>query len=379
MRPLPAACAAAVVVLGLVAGCASGPRAAPAAGTTAPTVTAARSVGAAPSGSPAPPASSATRSAAPGGIFTREFVNPSLTFTGGRMYLTWQASAQPYPPRMTLSRVDPATGAIVASNTFSPGLVGPPVYAAGWLWVTDDPASAGDLLLLRLDPGTLMVTGELSVGSDPTGNAGTGGHIAFAGGAIWVDGAGQLVRVSPATVSAGLTIPQPGADSAEVAAGPDGGTLIVSEADAGAGAIQRRDPVTGTLLASYPMLGTFAPLLDNGVSGDGIWVREPTGMMGYIERFQTATVTPQAATRVEGTNGIAANVWDGVLWVSNEAGGPARNYCADPATGRRLATLPLPDLAQDDLMTVHAGIIYYSVSAGDGFAIRTVPVPAGCE
>jgi len=367
MRPLPAACAAAVVVLGLVAGCASGPRAAPAEGTTARTVTAARSVAAAPS-------------AAPGGIFTRGFVNPSLTYTGGRMYLTWQSSAQPYPPRMTLSRVDPETGAIMASNTFSPGLVGPPMYAAGWLWVTDDPASVDDLLLLlRLDPRTLMVTGELSVGSHPTGNVGTGGHIAFAGGAIWVDGAGQLVRVSPATVSAELTIPQPGADSAEVAASPDGGTLIVSEADAGVGAIQRRDPVTGALLASHPMLGTFAPVIDDGVSGDGIWVREPTGMLGYIERFQTATVTPQAATRVEGTNGIAATVWDGVLWVSNEAGGPARNYCADPATGRRLATLPLPNLAQDDLMTVHAGIIYYSVFADDGFAIRTVPVPAACE
>jgi hypothetical protein len=370
MRPLPVACAAAVVVLGLVAGCASGPRAGQGAGTTAGTVTAARSAAPAPSGSP---------SAAPGGIFNRQFVNSSLTFADGRMYLTWQSSAQPYPPRMTLSSVDPATGAIVTSNTFSPGLVGPPVYAAGWLWVTDDPASVGDLLLLRLDPRTLMVTGELSVGRNPTGNVGTGGHIAFAGGAIWVDGAGQLVRVSPATVSAELTIPQPGADSAEVAASPDGGTLIVSEADAGVGAIQRRDPVTGALLASHPMLGTFAPLIGDGVSGDGIWAREPTGMMGYIERFQTATVTPQTATRVEGTNGIDANIWDGVLWVSNEAGGPARNYCADPATGRRLATLPLPNLTQDYLMTVHAGIIYYSVFADDGFAIRTVPVPPACE
>lgn len=376
MRPLPAACAAAVVVLGLVAGCASGPRAGQGAGTTTRTVTAARSVAAAPSRSPAAPASP---SAAPGGIFTRSFVNASLTFTGGSMYLTWQSSAQPYPPRMTLSRVDPATGAIVASNAFSPGLVGPPMYAAGWLWVTDDPASVGDLLLLRLDPRTLMVTGELSVGSNPTGNVGTGGHIAFAGGSIWVDGAGQLVRVSPATVSAELTIPQPGADSAEVAASPDGGTLIVSEADAGVGAIQRRDPVTGALLASRSMLGTFAPLIGDGVSGDGIWVREPTGMLGYIERFQMSTVTPQAVTRVEGTNGIAANIWDGVLWVSNEAAGAALNYCADPATGRRLATLPLPDLVRDYLITVHAGTIYYSVPASDGFAIRAVPAPAGCE
>jgi len=376
MRPLRAACAAAVVVLALVAGCAGGQRGAPAAGTTARTVAAARSEAAAPPGSPAPPAP-ASPSAAPGGIFTTRFVNPSLTFTGGSLYLTWQASAQAYPPRMTLSRVDRATGAIMASNTFSPGFVSAPLYAAGWLWVTDDPASVADLLLLRLDPRTLMVTGELSVGSHPSGGVGTGGHIAFAGGSIWVDGAGQLVRVSPGTVAAELTIPQPGADSAEVAASPDGGTLIVSEADSGAGAIQRRDPVTGALEASYPMLGTVAPLI-GGVSGTGVWVREPTGMLGYIERFQTATVTPQAATRVEGSNGIGASVWDGALWVSDEAAGSALNYCADPATGRRLATLPLPDLAQDYLMTVAGGLIYYSAPASDGFAIRTVPVPAAC-
>jgi DNA-binding beta-propeller fold protein YncE len=386
MRPLRAACAAAVVVLAFVAGCSGGQRGAPAAGTTARTVAAARSDSAALPGSPTSPAlaspapaspAPASPSAAPGGIFTTRFVNPSLTFTGGSLYLTWQASAQAYPPRMTLSRVDRATGAIMASNTFSPGLVSAPLSAAGWLWVTDDPASVSDLLLLRLDPRTLMVTGELSVGNHPSGSVGTGGHIAFAGGSIWVDGAGQLVRVSPGTVAAELTIPQPGADSAEVAASPDGGTLIVSEADSGAGAIQRRDPVTGTLQASYPMLGTFAPLI-GGVSGAGVWVREPTGMLGYIERFQTATVTPQAGTRVEGSNGIGASVWDGALWVSDEAAGPALNYCADPATGRRLATLPLPDLGQDYLMTVAGGLIYYSAPGSDGFAIRTVPVPAAC-
>ena len=359
MRTLPAACAAAAAVLGLVAGCAPGPRAAPAAGPTARTV-------------------AATRSAAPGSIFARGFVSPSMTFTGGSLYLTWQASARQYPPRITLSRVDPATGVIMASNTFSAGFVSDPLYAAGWLWVTDDPASVGDLLLLRLDPRTLMVTGELNAGSHPPGSSlGTSGHIAFAGGSIWVDGAGQLIRVSPDTVSAELTIPQPSADSAEVAASPDGGTLIVSEADEGAGTIQRRDPVTGALLASHPMLGVVAPLI-GGVSGTGAWVREPTGLLGYIERFQTAAMTPEAGTQISGSNDLEANVWDGVLWVSNEASGPAQNYCADPATGRRLATLPLPDLAGDYLMTVTADRIYYSTTADDEFVIRTVPVPAAC-
>jgi hypothetical protein len=359
MRTLPAACAAAIAVMGLVAGCAHGPRAASPAGPVAGTV-------------------AASRPAASDSIFDRPFVNPSLTFTGGSLYLTWQESAQQYPPRMTLSRVDPATGVIMASNTFSAGFVSDPLYAAGWLWVTDDPVSVGDLLLLRLDPRTLMVTGELNAGSHPPGDSlGTSGHIAFAGGSIWVDGAGQLVRVSPHTVSAELTIPQPGADSAEVVASPDGGTLIVSQADSGTGTIQRRDPVSGALLASHPMLGVVAPLI-GGVTSAGAWVREPTGLLGYIERFQLAAMTPQDGTQVNGSNGISASVWDGVLWVTNEASGPAQNYCADPATGGRLGTLPLPDLAQDYLLTVHAGKMYYSVPVDNGFVIRTVPVPAAC-
>jgi len=369
MRTLPAACAAAVAVLALAAGCAREPGAAP----SAPAVShqAGRVEATARSGNPA-------AVTARDGIFGQLYVNPSLTFTGAGLYLTFQRSAGQYPPRMTLARVDPATGAVEASNTFSPGVVSAPLYAAGWLWVTDDAVSAGDVLLLRLDPRTLMVTGELDAGRPSPDSPELGGPVAYAGGSVWVDGAGQLVRVAPATVTAQLTIPMPGAYSASIAASADGSTLIVSEANAGTGSIQRRDPVTGAVLASYPVAGVVAAMF-GGVTGEGVWVRVPTGMLGYVERFQTATMTPQAGTRVEGSNGISADVWDGVLWVRNEVGGARLNYCASPATGRRLATLPLPDLDEDYLLTVHAGIMYYSVAAGDGFAIRTVPAPAACE
>jgi hypothetical protein len=47
-------------------------------------------------------------------------------------------------------------------------------------------------------------------------------------------------------------------------------------------------------------------------------------------------------------------------------------------TGRRLATLPLPDPGEDYLMAVTGGRIYYSVPTSSGFAIRAVPVPAAC-
>jgi hypothetical protein len=104
---------------------------------------------------------------------------------------------QPYPPHVTMSRVDPATGVIMASNTFSPGILSAPLYAAGWLWMTDAPVSVGELLLLRLDPRTLMVTAELNAGAHSLGSTGTGGHVAFAGGSIWVDGDGFAIRKVP--------------------------------------------------------------------------------------------------------------------------------------------------------------------------------------
>ena len=272
---------------------------------------------------------------------------------------------------MELARVDAVTGAIVATNTFSPGSIGAPA-AAGSLWLTG--SFSGHAMLLRLDARTLMVTGELTIA--PVNSGAAQSHIA----SRRLDLGGRIGRARPGVPGdrrRGTHDPAASADSSDIGASPDGGTLIVSESDGGDGTIQRRDPATGTLLASHPMLGVIAPLI-GGVSAAGAWVSEPTGMLGYIERFSAASMTPQAGTKVGGTNGIHADVWSGVLWVRNEATGPAQNYCADPATGRRLATVLLPNPGQDYLLAVTGGRIYYSVPASAGFVIRTVPVPAAC-
>ncbi|HET6188036.1 MAG TPA: hypothetical protein VFE59_13715, partial [Trebonia sp.] len=241
--------------------------------------------------SPAAPPAPASPGIPAGGIVGRVFTNPGLTVTGGSLYLRRSLSpARQDPPRMELARVDAATGAIVATSTFSPGAIGAPLAAAGSLWLTG--SFSGHAMLLRLDSRTLMVTGELTIA--PVNSGAERSHIAYAGGSIWVDGSDELVRVSPATVAAELTIPLPGADTSDIGGSPDGGTLIVSEADSGDGTIQRRDPVTGALLASHSMLGVIAPLIGGGVSAAGAWVSEPTGMLGYIERFSAASLTPGA-------------------------------------------------------------------------------------
>ena len=138
---------------------------------------------------------------------------------------------------MELARVDAATGAIVATNTFSPGAIGAPLAAAGSLWLTG--SFSGHAMLLRLAPARSWCPGADDA---PVNSGAEQSHIAYAGGSIWVDGSDELVRVSPATAAAELTIPLPGADTSDIGGSPDGGTLIVSEADSGDGTIQRRNP-----------------------------------------------------------------------------------------------------------------------------------------
>jgi hypothetical protein len=375
---------AAVTLLALAAGCAAAPAGPGAASSSSVPVAAARTASPARQAAPVTPAPAGTPTGTtvPSTIVGTTILNPDLTSTGGGLYLRWDLAQaqqdQRVPPPEGLARVDPATGRLLAVNTSAAGSISAPAYGAGALWLTD--SEPGGEFLIRLNPRTLAVTGQLKVASgDYLVDAvdGSGSHIAFAGGLVWADGVGELVAVSPSEMTAQRTIAFPRADNSDAATSADGSTLIVSEAIEGAGEVQRRDPVTGALLGSVSMIGVVAPMLA-GVTAGGAWISEPTGMMGYVERFGTAPLKADAATQVEGSNGIRADLWDGELWVTNQGGGPSRNYCADPATGRPLAASPLPDLTQDQLMTVADQRVYYSVPAGSGFQIRTVPVPAAC-
>jgi hypothetical protein len=170
--------------------------------------------------------------------------NPALTQTGGGAYLSWDMPpASAGLPRMALARIDPRTGKIEATNTFSRGILGAPLFADGSLWVTDS-APLGELLL-RLDPAALMVTGELSLSAVRYPD---GSHLAYAGGWLWADGGGSLLRISPSSVEVTATVALRGAYRSNVATSADGSALVVTQraktgpvgqycADAGTGRI----------------------------------------------------------------------------------------------------------------------------------------------
>jgi hypothetical protein len=332
--------------------------------------------------SPVRTPTAAASSARAARVFGRIFANPGVTMTGGRLYVTWQVNAANAAiPRFELTRVDQATGAIKATRLLVPGQAGTPLAAVGSLWLPIV-TSAGESLL-RLNPVDLAQTGELSIRGVPDSGTSAGSHLAVADGSLWVADGGRLLRVSLQTGQLVTTIPLPGAATSGVAANNNGTVLMVSEAtDGGLGQVQRRNPVSGTVIASYQMIGVTAPEID-GVIKSGVWIAEATGMMGYVERFSiersgVATVAPDPATRVEGTNGIHVTVVGGLAWVT-EGGDPRYDYCADPVTGHVLARIPLPDPPQDGVLAISARYVYYESPAEYGFYLKRLTVPAVCR
>jgi hypothetical protein len=329
------------------------------------------------SAAPRSGASGSHPAGSPARVFGRVFDNPGVTATGGRLYVTWQVNpVTAAVPRFELARVDQATGVIKATHILSPGQVGTPLAAGGWLWVPVA-TSAGESVL-RLNPADLAQAGELPVTGGSLVGIGLGSHLAVAGGTLWVAGGDRLLRVSLTTGRVIAAIPLPGAYTSGVAANEDGTVLVVSEAnDGGIGSVQRRDPVTGALLASHPMLGVTAPGLV-GIIDAGVWISEPTGLQGYVERFRTATMSPDPATDVTGDNGIRALVADSVVWITDLAG-PDRDHCADPVTGRILARIVLPDPLQDGVLAVSGRYLYYDAPASNGFYLERLPIPGACR
>jgi hypothetical protein len=145
--------------------------------------------------------------------------------------------------------------------------------------------------------------------------------------------------------------------------------LLVSEGGERAH-VQRRNPHTGALIASSGEFeGVTSPHI-GGIIDGGAWISESGGNGGYAQRLAIDTLKPtsiatyQPATlgplAIFGSNAIAAWVIDGIVWVTKPpggVGGPRRDYCADPVTGRERASVGLPRYGS--LLTADPGSIYY--------------------
>ena len=318
-------------------------------------------------------------------MFGQPLLSPQVAVTPGGIYLAWQVSPPGSTVRSELARVDPASGQVEAARPLGAAF-GQAIAAGGALWVVTWTMTGEKLL--RLSPETLRLTGRWRAGRGG-GQRRAAQVLAVAGGGIWVAGGNRLLHLSLPGGRVLDSIRLPGAASSDLSANAAGTVLAVGEADrSGRGAVQRRDPGTGAILASRPMTGVTAPIVE-GPIGSAVWVSEATGMMGYVQRLDAATLAPAAgscvggrstASCVAGTNAITARLAGGLLWVTQPAGGNARNYCARPSDGRVLAPVRLPRPAQDEVLAVTPRWILY---AGPGPKaeqyLHREPSPEACR
>jgi len=68
-------------------------------------------------------------------------------------------------------------------------------------------------------------------------------------------------------------------------------------------------------------------------------------------------------------------VLDGILFITQPFGGGSRNYCADPATGRRRLALALPQDAE--ILSADRRFFYDGVT--DSTVLVRSPIPGRCR
>ncbi len=295
-------------------------------------------------------------------MFGHPLLSPQVAVTPSGVYVAWQVS----PPdsaavHSELTRIDAATGRIQARRRLGTA-IGQVLAAAGSLWVTAP--SIASRTLLRLNPDSLKVTGRWRLGA-----------ARFQAWGYQVLGSIILPRAA----------------SSDLSANTAGTALVVGEADGGGrGAVQRRDPATGAILASHLVLGVSAPVVAGPIDS-AVWVSEATGMMGYVQRLDAATLAAHKGTCaegrntntcMEGSNDITARLANGLLWVTQVevAGGKIRNYCAEPSDGHALAPIRLPQPALDEILAIAPHRIFYAAPGPTASQyLRQEAIPAACR
>ena len=289
-------------------------------------------------------------------MFGHPLLSPQVAVTPGGIYVAWQVSPPGSTVRSELARVDPASGQVEAARPLGAAF-GQAIAVGRALWVMTWTMTGEKLL--RLSPETLRLTGRWRVGRGG-GQRLAAQVLAVAGGGIWVAGGNRLLHLSLPGGRVLDSIILPGAASSDLSANAAGTVLAVGEADSsGRGAVQRRDPGTGAILASRPMTGVTAPIVE-GPIGSAVWVSEATGMMGYVQRLDAGTLAPAAGLCAAGKAQLAAYLaptrsrpgWPGAALGHPAGRGDARNYCARPSDGRVLAPVSLPLPAQDEVLAV---------------------------
>jgi putative pyrroloquinoline-quinone binding quinoprotein len=264
------------------------------------------------------------------GLLNRQsFDQESLTGSGDSLYAFGNG---------TLNRIDPATGSILQSASYTAPVTQQPVVAGGKVWVVSA-YGGGEITLRGYDSRTLAPVATVQVPAIG-GVASSAAGVLAAGpdGKLYVAAGQSIAVVNPASGQVTRPINLTAGRASSVAIAADGGPLYVGIGSADSFRLLTYNAETGRIVGSSTMPGGSAGNLV--ATSGGIWGTTGTGMSEWVW-FAPGWDLSRAVRVSQGAGGglySLPNASGGAVWI----GGSHELVCASPATGKVLARATIP-------------------------------------
>ena len=300
-------------------------------------------------------------------------VQGSLISADGSLYAIGNTS--------TLDRINPATGAVVASVPYNMPVWNPPVVVGNTVWEVSS-YNGGNIVLQGYDARTLARTSSLLVPA--IGGVSIGGQGVLTSGPdgnLYVAAGETVAVVNPATRQEIHRIQVLAGKTSSVAVSPDGSKLYV-----GTGSSTSFRLVVFNLPSDT--IANESTLTSGGAGGNlvatsgGVWGTTGSGHSEWVWFAPNGNLARAVQVGRGAGGGLSSfpSYSGGVVWV----GGTGDVVCASPATGQVLAKADIPadhGVAQYFASPVVSGgqaYSYYQTDASQQTGLARMTPPAAC-
>lgn len=306
--------------------------------------------------------------------------DPIVVDASSGIYLGWVFSH----PGTTMAksavvRIDRVNAKVLSTNVVV-GSIEAGVVTNRHLWIASSSAPR-KAILYEFNANNLTLTRKIAlIGTDQ------GTSMTTTNSYLWVAEGDQLLRVDRSDANLRKQVKLQGAFSATVSTDAQDHLLVVAIANAGGqGRIEIRSDTNANLMGtSAPLNGVYAPR--TAAVGQNIWISEATGNMGYVSRYRLNGLTPTVAgcpsslvtnspTCILGSNGLGVNASHQLIFLSQVAGGGARNACLNPNNGNIVAKLPLAP--SDQLLAIGDSHLFVATQTSTENVIE-LSIPHAC-
>ena len=298
----------------------------------------------------------------------------SLISAGGSLYAIGNTS--------TLDRIDPATGAVLASVPYNMPVWNLPVVVGNTVWMVSS-YNGGTIVLQGYDARTLARTSSLLVPA--IGGVSIGGQGVLTSGPdgnLYVAAGETVAVVNPATRHEIHRIQVLAGKTSSVAVSPDGSKLYV-----GTGSSTSFRLVVFNLPSDT--IANESTLTSGGAGGNlvatsgGVWGTTGSGHSEWVWFAPNGNLARAVQVGLGAGGGLSSfpSYGGGVVWV----GGTGDVVCASPATGQVLAKADIPAdhgaaqyFASPVVSDGHA-YSYYQTDASPQAGLARMTPPTACS